>query len=110
MRCNGQTGVEMEALTAVSVAAPDDSRHGQSVDKAMVIENICPLEPGVRRLAPEMRMEVRQATICDAAPASSAEPAASDFARRRHLLDALAEIDRQYPVAFHRHAHFYACG
>ena len=40
VRCNGQTGVEMEALTAVSVAALTIYDMAKALDKAMVIENI----------------------------------------------------------------------
>ena len=44
VRCNGQTGVEMEALTAVSVAALTIYDMDKALDKAMVIENIRLLE------------------------------------------------------------------
>ena len=44
VRCNGQTGVEMEALTAVSVAALTIYDMAKALDKAMVIENIRLLE------------------------------------------------------------------
>lgn len=40
VHCNGQTGVEMEALTAVSVALLTVYDMCKAVDKAMVIENI----------------------------------------------------------------------
>lgn len=40
-KVNGQTGVEMEALTAVSVAALTVYDMCKAVDKDMVIENIC---------------------------------------------------------------------
>ncbi|MEX2130531.1 MAG: cyclic pyranopterin monophosphate synthase MoaC [Pseudohongiellaceae bacterium] len=40
-RLNGQTGVEMEALTAVSVAALTIYDMCKAVDKNMVIEGIC---------------------------------------------------------------------
>ncbi len=40
MRCNGQTGVEMEALTAVSVAALTIYDMAKALDKAMVIGDI----------------------------------------------------------------------
>ena len=40
-RLNGQTGVEMEALTAVSVAALTIYDMCKAVDKFMVIEDIC---------------------------------------------------------------------
>jgi cyclic pyranopterin phosphate synthase len=36
----GKTGVEMEAMTATSDRAADHLRHGQGLDKAMVIEGI----------------------------------------------------------------------
>ena len=44
VRCNGQTGVEMEALTAVSVAALTIYDMAKALDKAMVIGNIRLLE------------------------------------------------------------------
>jgi cyclic pyranopterin phosphate synthase len=40
VRCNGQTGVEMEALTAVSTALLTIYDMCKAVDKEMVIENI----------------------------------------------------------------------
>ena len=40
-KVNGQTGVEMEALTAVSVAALTIYDMCKAVDKNMVIEGIC---------------------------------------------------------------------
>ena len=39
-RCNGQTGVEMEALTAASVALLTVYDMCKAVDKAMVIDNV----------------------------------------------------------------------
>jgi cyclic pyranopterin monophosphate synthase len=44
VRTTGQTGVEMEALTAVSVAALTIYDMVKAVDKAMVISGICVLE------------------------------------------------------------------
>ena len=44
VRTNGQTGVEMEALTAVSVAALTIYDMVKAVDKAMVIGEICVAE------------------------------------------------------------------
>ncbi|MFO7631115.1 MAG: cyclic pyranopterin monophosphate synthase MoaC [Caldilinea sp.] len=44
VRCNGQTGVEMEALTAVSVAALTIYDMAKALDKAMVLGNIRLLE------------------------------------------------------------------
>ncbi len=44
VRCQGQTGVEMEALTAASVAALTLYDMAKAVDKAMVINNISLLE------------------------------------------------------------------
>ena len=41
---DGKTGVEMEALTAASVAALTIYDMCKAVDKGMVIENICLLE------------------------------------------------------------------
>jgi cyclic pyranopterin phosphate synthase len=41
VRCTGETGVEMEALTAVSVAALTVYDMCKAVDKAMVIGDIC---------------------------------------------------------------------
>jgi len=39
-RCNGQTGIEMEALTAVSVALLTVYDMCKAVDKNMIIENV----------------------------------------------------------------------
>ncbi|HRY33559.1 MAG TPA: cyclic pyranopterin monophosphate synthase MoaC [Bacteroidales bacterium] len=44
VRCTGQTGVEMEALTAVSIALLTIYDMCKAVDKEMVIENIRLLE------------------------------------------------------------------
>jgi len=44
VRTSGQTGVEMEALTAVSVAALTIYDMVKAVDKSMVISDICLLE------------------------------------------------------------------
>lgn len=44
MRTSGQTGVEMEALTAVAVAALTLYDMVKAVDKAMVIGDICLVE------------------------------------------------------------------
>jgi len=44
VRCNGQTGVEMEALTAVSVAALTIYDMAKALDKSMIIGNIRLLE------------------------------------------------------------------
>lgn len=44
VRTSGQTGVEMEALTAVSVAALTIYDMVKAVDKAMVIGDICVVE------------------------------------------------------------------
>jgi len=44
VRCNGQTGVEMEALTAVSVAALTIYDMAKAVEKTMTIGNIRLLE------------------------------------------------------------------
>lgn len=44
VRTTAQTGVEMEALTAVSVAALTVYDMVKAVDKAMVIEDVCLLE------------------------------------------------------------------
>ena len=44
VRCQGQTGVEMEALTAVSVAALTIYDMAKALDKTMVIGNIRLLE------------------------------------------------------------------
>ena len=44
VRTNGPTGVEMEALTAVSVAALTIYDMVKAVDKSMVISGICVLE------------------------------------------------------------------
>uniref|UniRef100_A0A7C1J9W0 Cyclic pyranopterin monophosphate synthase n=1 Tax=Caldilinea aerophila TaxID=133453 RepID=A0A7C1J9W0_9CHLR len=44
VRCNGQTGVEMEALTAVSVAALTLYDMAKALDKGMIIGNIRLLE------------------------------------------------------------------
>jgi cyclic pyranopterin monophosphate synthase len=44
VRCNGQTGVEMEALTAVSVAALTIYDMAKALDKGMTIGAICLVE------------------------------------------------------------------
>ncbi|MCS6827701.1 MAG: cyclic pyranopterin monophosphate synthase MoaC [Caldilinea sp.] len=44
VRCNGQTGVEMEALTAVSVAALTIYDMAKALDKGMIIGNVRLLE------------------------------------------------------------------
>ena len=44
VRCQGQTGVEMEALTAVSVAALTIYDMAKALDKAMIITNVRLLE------------------------------------------------------------------
>jgi cyclic pyranopterin monophosphate synthase len=44
VRCTGQTGVEMEALTAVSVAALTIYDMAKALEKTMIIGNICLLE------------------------------------------------------------------
>lgn len=44
VRCNGQTGVEMEALTAVSVAALTIYDMAKALEKSMVIGDIALLE------------------------------------------------------------------
>lgn len=44
VRCNGQTGVEMEALTAIAVAALTIYDMCKSVDKGMIISDIMLLE------------------------------------------------------------------
>lgn len=44
VRCNGQTGVEMEALTAVSVAALTIYDMAKALDKGMMIGSICLME------------------------------------------------------------------
>ncbi len=44
VRCNGQTGVEMEALTAVSVAALTIYDMAKALEKSMTIGNIQLLE------------------------------------------------------------------
>ena len=41
VRCTGRTGVEMEALTAVSVALLTVYDMCKAVDKKMVIDNVC---------------------------------------------------------------------
>jgi cyclic pyranopterin phosphate synthase len=41
VRCTGKTGVEMEALTAVSVALLTVYDMCKAVDKNMIIDNIC---------------------------------------------------------------------
>lgn len=43
-RTNGQTGVEMEALTAVSTALLTIYDMAKAIDKAMIISDICLLE------------------------------------------------------------------
>ena len=44
VRCTGKTGVEMEALTAVSVALLTIYDMCKAVDKNMIIQNICLIE------------------------------------------------------------------
>jgi len=44
VRCTGKTGVEMEALTAVSVALLTVYDMCKAVDKKMVVDNICLIE------------------------------------------------------------------
>lgn len=44
VRCNGQTGVEMEALTAVSVAALTIYDMAKAVERGMVIDSVRLLE------------------------------------------------------------------
>ncbi len=44
VRCQGQTGVEMEALTAVSVAALTIYDMAKALEKTMVIGDICLVE------------------------------------------------------------------
>jgi cyclic pyranopterin phosphate synthase len=44
VKVSGKTGVEMEALTAVSIAALTIYDMCKAIDKAMIIENICLLE------------------------------------------------------------------
>lgn len=44
VRCRGKTGVEMEALTAVSVAALTIYDMAKALEKSMRIDNICLLE------------------------------------------------------------------
>lgn len=44
VRCTGQTGVEMEALTAASVAALTIYDMAKALEKTMTITNICLLE------------------------------------------------------------------
>jgi len=41
VRCSGKTGVEMEALTAVSIALLTVYDMCKAVDKNMIIDNIC---------------------------------------------------------------------
>ena len=41
VRCSGQTGVEMEALTAASVAALTIYDMAKALEKTMIITNIC---------------------------------------------------------------------
>ena len=41
VRCTGKTGVEMEALNAVSIAALTVYDMCKAVDKTMIIDNIC---------------------------------------------------------------------
>jgi cyclic pyranopterin monophosphate synthase len=55
VRTSGQTGVEMEALTAVSVAALTIYDMVKAVDKAMVIGDICLVEKTGGRGGPYRR-------------------------------------------------------
>jgi len=56
-KLSGQTGVEMEALTAASVAALTIYDMCKAVDMAMVIENICLLEKSGGRRGHYQRVE-----------------------------------------------------
>jgi len=55
VRTSGQTGVEMEALTAVSVAALTIYDMVKAVDKTMVISGICLMEKTGGRSGPYRR-------------------------------------------------------
>jgi cyclic pyranopterin phosphate synthase len=56
-RTTGQTGVEMEALTAVAVAALTLYDMVKAVDKAMVIGEICLIEKRGGKSGPYMRRQ-----------------------------------------------------
>lgn len=51
-RCQGRTGVEMEALTAVTVAALTVIDMGKAVDRSMVIEGVRIIEKAGGRSGP----------------------------------------------------------
>ncbi len=56
VKCEGKTGVEMEALTAVAVAALTVVDMGKAVDRAMIIEDIRLVEKtGGRHAGPAQR-------------------------------------------------------
>jgi cyclic pyranopterin phosphate synthase len=57
VRTNAQTGVEMEALTAVSVAALTVYDMLKAVDREMVIENVCLIEKSGGRSGQYQRKE-----------------------------------------------------
>lgn len=57
-KVNGQTGVEMEALTAVSVAALTVYDMCKAVDRAMVIDSICLQEKSGGRSGHFVRSQV----------------------------------------------------
>lgn len=59
VRCNGQTGVEMEALTAVSVAALTIYDMAKALEKTMVISEIRLLEKVGGKSGEWRREEVR---------------------------------------------------
>lgn len=44
VKCNGQTGIEMEALTAVNISLLTIYDMCKAVDKKMLIENVCLVE------------------------------------------------------------------
>lgn len=61
VRCQGQTGVEMEALTAVSVAALTIYDMAKALDKTMVIGNIRLLEKRGGKSGDWLREDVQSA-------------------------------------------------
>jgi cyclic pyranopterin monophosphate synthase len=59
VKTSGQTGVEMEALTAVTTAALTIYDMCKAVDKGMVFSEVCLLEKSGGKSGPYSRQEVR---------------------------------------------------
>jgi cyclic pyranopterin phosphate synthase len=72
VRCSGQTGVEMEALTAVSVAALTIYDMAKAIDKGMVIGSIRLLEKQGGKSG-DWRRDAQDAAASSFAPSDSEE-------------------------------------